>query len=77
MNKYTQIAILTASSVRMLPHIALYWMHRRIIDADLVKYGDKKGGVLNFIKVCTRQKVFRNLFYYRFISCISDFVCSK
>ena len=65
MNKYTQFTILTASSVRMLPHIALYLMHKRTIDADLVKYGEKKRGVLNFIKVCTRQKVFRNLFYYR------------
>lgn len=65
MNKYTQFAILTASTIRMLPHIALYLIHKKIIDADLVKYGDKKACVSNFIKVCTRQQVFRNLFYYR------------
>ena len=49
----------------MLPHIALYMAYRKRIDPDLVKYQDRKTGVRNFIKVCTRERVFRNLFYYR------------
>ena len=49
----------------MLPHILLYLRFRKTIDADLEPYGEGKGGILTFIKVCTRQKVFRNLFYYR------------
>ena len=65
MNKYTQFALLSASTLRMLPHIALYLLHRKQIDGDLEKYQDKRGGVLNFIKVCTRERVYRNLFYYR------------
>ncbi len=65
MNKYTQFALLSASTLRMLPHIALYLLHRRKLDGDLEKYQDKCGGVLNFIKVCTRERVYRNLFYYR------------
>ena len=65
MNPYTQFALLTASSLRMLPHIALYLCHRKEIDRDLCKYGEGDGGVVTFIKVCTRQRVFRNLFYYR------------
>ena len=65
MNKYTQFAILSVSTLRMLPHILLYLCYKNVIDADLIKYGDKKGNVINFIKVCTRQQVFRNLFYYR------------
>ncbi len=65
MNTYTQFAILSASSLRMFPHICLYLLHKKKIDADLVKYQDKRGGVLNFIKTATREKVFRNLFYYR------------
>ena len=65
MNPYTQFALLTASSLRMLPHIALYLCHRKEIDRDLCKYGEGDGGVVTFIKVCTRQRVYRNLFYYR------------
>ena len=65
MNRYTQFALLSASTLRMLPHIALYLAHRRRIDPDLVKYQDKRAGVVNFIKTCTRERVFRNLFYYR------------
>lgn len=65
MNKYTQFALLSASTLRMLPHIALYLLHRKELDSDLVKYQDRCGGVLNFIKVCTREHVYRNLFYYR------------
>ena len=49
----------------MLPHIALYLMKKRQIDADLRKYSADGTGVGAFIKVCTRQRVFRNLFYYR------------
>ena len=65
MNPYTQAALLTASTLRMLPHIALYLLHRKKIDADLEKYSADGSGVGAFIKVCTRQRVFRNLFYYR------------
>ena len=65
MNKYTQFALLSASTLRMLPHIALYLLHRKQIDGDLEKYQDKRGGIINFIKVCTRERVYRNLFYYR------------
>jgi len=65
MNPYTQFALLSASSLRMLPHIALYLCHRKEIDRDLGKYGEGDGGVVTFVKVCTRQRVFRNLFYYR------------
>lgn len=65
MNPYTQAALLTASTLRMLPHIALYLLHRKEIDADLEKYSADGSGVGAFIKVCTRQRVFRNLFYYR------------
>ena len=65
MNPYTQCALLSASTLRMLPHILLYLRFRKTIDADLEPYGEGKGGILTFIKVCTRQKVFRNLFYYR------------
>ena len=38
MNRYTQFALLSASTLRMLPHIALYLLHRKEIDADLEKY---------------------------------------
>ncbi len=65
MNRYTQAILLSASALRMLPHIALYMAYRKRIDPDLVKYQDRKTGVRNFIKVCTRERVFRNLFYYR------------
>lgn len=65
MNPYTQCALLSASTLRMLPHILLYLRFKKTIDADLEPYGEGKGSILTFIKVCTRQKVFRNLFYYR------------
>lgn len=65
MNKYTQFALLSASTLRMLPHILWYLRFRKTIDADLEQYGEGRGSVVTFIKVCTRQKVFRNLFYYR------------
>ena len=65
MNPYTQAALLTASTLRMLPHIALYLLHRKQIDADLEKYSADGRGLRAFIKVATRQRVFRNLFYCR------------
>ena len=65
MNPITQTLILSASTLRMLPHIALYLLHRKDIDPDLEKVQDCKSSVLNFIKACTRERTFRNLFYYR------------
>lgn len=65
MNPYTQAFILTASTLRMLPHIALFMLKRRKIAGDLSKLQDGTPTVLNFIKACTRERTFRNLFYYR------------
>lgn len=65
MNPYTQFVLLSASTLRMIPHIGLYLLNRRKVDGDLVKYQDQRPTVLNFIKTCTRERVFRNLFYYR------------
>lgn len=65
MNPVTQTAILSASTLRMLPHIALFLLHRKQLRDDLLKVQDKRDSVLNFIKACTREKTFRNLFYYR------------
>lgn len=65
MNPIVQTCILTASTIRMLPHIIIYICKRKKIDADLMKVQDKRPTVLNFIKACTRERVFRNLFYYR------------
>lgn len=74
MNPYAQAVILSASTLRMLPHIALYLMKRRKIDPDLRKYSADGTGVGAFIKVCTRQRVFRNLFYYRLGEYVSVFI---
>ena len=74
MNPYAQAVILSASTLRMLPHIALYLMKKRQIDADLRKYSADGVGVGAFIKVCTRQRVFRNLFYYRLGEYVSVFI---
>lgn len=65
MNPYAQAVILSFSTLRMLPHIMLYLLHRKRIDADLCKYREGSPSVLTFIKVATRQRWFRNLFYYR------------
>lgn len=65
MNPIAQTIILSASAVRMLPHIAMYLLHKKEIDLDLVKVQDQKPTLLNFIKACTRERSFRNLFYYR------------
>lgn len=74
MNPYAQAVILSASTLRMLPHIAIYLMKKRKIDADLQKYSADGTGVGAFIKVCTRQRVFRNLFYYRLGEYVSVFI---
>ena len=65
MNPVTQTIILSASTLRMLPHIALFLIHRDELRDDLLKVQDRRDTVLNFIKACTREKTFRNLFYYR------------
>lgn len=65
MNPYAQAVILTASTLRMLPHLLLYMCYRKQIAPDLEHYSQDGGGLLAFIKVATRQRVFRNLFYYR------------
>lgn len=57
MNPIVQTIILSASAVRMLPHIALYLLHKKEIDADLLKVQDRKPTVLNLIKACTREGV--------------------
>ena len=65
MNPVTQTIILSASTLRMLPHIALFLMHKEKLKDDLMKLQDRNDSVLNFIKACTRERTFRNLFYYR------------
>jgi serine O-acetyltransferase len=65
MNPLTQTLLLSASTVRMLPHIVLFLMKRKAIAADLQQVQDCRPTVLNFIKACTRERTFRNLFYYR------------
>ena len=65
MNPLTQTLLLSASTVRMLPHIAIFLVKRKAIVADLQQVQDRKPTVLNFIKACTRERTFRNLFYYR------------
>lgn len=65
MNPYTQCALLSVSAIRMIPHILLFWGFRSRISADLEKVQDQKASILNFIKACTRERTFRNLFYYR------------
>ena len=74
MNPFAQSVILTFSAMRMVPHIILYMACKSKIDADLVKVQDKKPTVLNFIKACTRERTFRNLFYYRVGEYVSVFI---
>lgn len=74
MNPLTQAVILSASTLRMIPHIILYMANRSKIAPDLEKYSADGNGVGAFIKVCTRQKVFRNLFYYRLGEYVSVFI---
>ena len=65
MNPITQTLLLSASTLRMLPHIAIFLVKKKSIATDLLKVQDGKPTVLNFIKACTRERTFRNLFYYR------------
>ena len=74
MNPLTQAVILSASTLRMIPHIILYMANRSRIAPDLEKYSADGCGIGAFIKVCTRQKVFRNLFYYRLGEYVSVFI---
>ena len=74
MNPLTQAVILSASTLRMIPHIILYIANRSKIAPDLEKYSADGCGIGAFIKVCTRQKVFRNLFYYRLGEYVSVFI---
>ena len=74
MNPLTQAVILTASTLRMIPHILLYMANRSKIAPDLEKYSADGCGIGAFIKVCTRQRVFRNLFYYRLGEYVSVFI---
>jgi serine O-acetyltransferase len=74
MNPLTQAVILSASTLRMIPHIILYMANRSKIAPDLEKYSADGSDIGAFIKVCTRQKVFRNLFYYRLGEYISVFI---
>ena len=74
MNPLTQAVILSASTLRMIPHIILYMANRSKIAPDLEKYSADGCGIGAFIKICTRQKVFRNLFYYRLGEYVSVFI---
>ena len=65
MNPLTQTLLLSASALRMLPHIGLFLLKREAIADDLKKVQDQRPTMLNFIKACTRERTFRNLFYYR------------
>lgn len=65
MNKYTQFTLLSLSTIRMIPHIIFYLFYKSVVDCDLVEYSTDEPGILTFIKVCTRQRVFRNVLYYR------------
>ena len=65
MNPLTQTFLLSVSTLRMLPHIAIFLVKRKKISADLMKVQDCKPTVLNLIKALTRERTFRNLFYYR------------
>ena len=48
--------------------------NRSKIAPDLEKHSADGSGIGAFIKVCTRQKVFRNLFYYRLGEYVSVFI---
>ena len=57
MNPIAQTIILSASTVRLIPHIILYMTKRKTVDADLTKVQDCKPTVMNFIKAMTREDV--------------------
>ena len=65
MNQIVQSVILTASSLRLIPHILLYKMEHGKIDDDLRQVQECRPGTWNFVKAMTRERTFRNLFYYR------------
>lgn len=65
MNPIVQTGLLTASALRMLPHIVWYLTHRNRLAADLAQVQDRVPTVLNLVKACTRERTFRNLLYYR------------
>ena len=62
MNPITQTLLLSASTLRMLPHIAIFLVKKKSIATDLLKVQDGKPTVLNFIKACTKRSLF-NSFY--------------
>ena len=74
MNPFAQTVILTASTLRMLPHLLLYICNHKRIAPDLERYSQDGSGLLAFIKVATRQRVFRNLFYSRLGEYVSVFI---
>ncbi|MCR5077327.1 MAG: serine acetyltransferase [Prevotella sp.] len=65
MNPFVQSVLLTVSSLRLIPHILLYKAQHHLIDDDLLQVQDRKAGISNFVKAMTRERTFRNLFYYR------------
>lgn len=65
MNPIVQGALLAFSSLRLVPHIVLYKAHKGLLDADLCRVQNRQPSVLNFVKAMTRERTFRNLFYYR------------
>ncbi len=65
MNPITQTILLTASAIRMVPHIALYLICNKELNKDLRQVQDQRPTLFNFIKAMTREHTFRNLFYYR------------
>lgn len=65
MSPITQTILLSASTLRLVPHLLLYSLHRKELAADLRKVQDQTVTALNFIKAMTRERTFRNLFYYR------------
>lgn len=74
MNPLTQAIILSASTVRLLPHIIIYMAKRKRIAPDVEKVQDHNATVGNFIKAMTREHTFRNLFYYRIGEYASIFI---
>jgi serine O-acetyltransferase len=74
MNIFTQAIILSISTLRLIPHIGYYIVHHKKIDKDLKNVQDQKATILNFIKSMTREKTFRNLFYYRMGEYLSTFI---
>lgn len=74
MNPIAQRILLSASSLRLIPHILLYITKRNVVNPDLEKVQSRKPTVFNFIKAMTRERTFRNLFYYRIGEYFSFFI---